>query len=266
MSELTEAPALPEQALPREPRRPLAGNTATGVLKILALVFMCCDHVGARLLPSVPELRIIGRIAYPIYAWCLVVGFNYTRSVPKYALRLLAVGVLTQPVYALVMRHSWLDLNIFFELLIALLGLWAIREKVHVSQIWGPIAALVLGQLLCGPSSYGWKGILFIFLLYAVQDSRRGLAAMMVAFCLFWGSSSGVLTLAFGVHLSTLSRSAPWNSLLSPWFKLQTMAILAAPFILARFPKDVRMPSWLSYLLYPLHLTILWAIIQLMGD
>ncbi len=272
MSEtLTEAPAeitAPQPAeapAPRTPRRPIAGNTATGVLKLLALVFMCCDHVGARLLPGIPELRILGRIAFPIYAWCLVVGFNYTRSVPKYALRLLAVGALTQPVYALVMNHGWLELNIFFELLLGLVGLWAIREKKGGSHVWGPLLALVLAQVLCGTVSYGWKGVLFIFLLYAVQDSRRALAALMVAFCLFWGQNSGLVTVAFGVHLSTLTRNAPWNALLSPWTKLQAMAVLATPFLLVRFPRDVRLPAWVSYLLYPGHLVVLWVVINLLG-
>lgn len=260
MSELT----IPAE-LPREPRRPIAGNTSTRILKLLALVFMCCDHVGARLITNVIELRIIGRLAFPIYAWCLVVGFSYTRSVPKYALRLLAIGILSQPIYALVMNHDWLELNIFFELLIALLGLWAIREKVHASHIWGPILALILAQTVCGTVSYGWKGVLFIFLLYAAQDSRKALAAVMVAFCLFWGSASSTVTVAFGVHLSTLTRNAPWSSLLSPWCRLQAMSILAAPFILARFPKDIRMSSWVGYALYPAHLIVLWVVIHLLG-
>ena len=35
-------------------RRAPAGNTATGWLKVLALVFMFIDHTGKMLLPSVP--------------------------------------------------------------------------------------------------------------------------------------------------------------------------------------------------------------------
>lgn len=255
----------PEPVGPRAPRRPIAGNTATRVLKLIALVFMCCDHVGIRIFPGVTELRIIGRMAFPIYAWCLVVGFNYTRSVPKYALRLLAFGALSQPIYATAMNHDWLELNIFFELLIGLLGLWAIRQRWHGSHVWGPVAAMILAQLLCGTVSYGWKGVLFIFLLYAVQDRRAAIWALMVAFCLFWGANSSTVTVAFGIHLATLTRNAPWTSLLSPWCRLQAMAILAAPFILLKFPKDIRLPYWVSYMLYPGHLVILWVVLNLLG-
>ena len=67
----------------------IAGNTDTGFLKILALLFMITDHVGAIFFPKITELRIIGRIAFPLYAWCLVVGSVKTKNPVKYALRLL---------------------------------------------------------------------------------------------------------------------------------------------------------------------------------
>ena len=44
-----------------------AGNTATVWLKIIALVFMFIDHAGKMLFPAVPEMRMLGRIAFPVY-------------------------------------------------------------------------------------------------------------------------------------------------------------------------------------------------------
>ena len=58
-----------------------AGNHATATLKLIALFFMLIDHLGAVVFPSLREMRILGRIAFPIYCWCLVVGFHYTRSI-----------------------------------------------------------------------------------------------------------------------------------------------------------------------------------------
>lgn len=40
----------------------IAGCTATGVLKILALVFMFIDHAGKMLFPQIAEMRMLGRI------------------------------------------------------------------------------------------------------------------------------------------------------------------------------------------------------------
>ncbi|MBR2288861.1 MAG: hypothetical protein IJ865_11500 [Clostridia bacterium] len=45
----------------------IAGNTSTGLLKLLALIFMLMDHAGKMLLPKVIEMRIFGRIAFPLY-------------------------------------------------------------------------------------------------------------------------------------------------------------------------------------------------------
>ena len=38
-------------------------------LKLIAIVSMLIDHVGAVLLPDVIELRYIGRLAFPIFCF-----------------------------------------------------------------------------------------------------------------------------------------------------------------------------------------------------
>ena len=104
---------------------PLAGNTATGALKLIALCFMMIDHMGKMLFPQVPEMRILGRIAFPLYAWCMVVGFHYTRNPWRYALRILLVGLVSQPLYMVALNHTWHEPNIFLTLFFALLALMA---------------------------------------------------------------------------------------------------------------------------------------------
>ena len=44
---------------------------------------------------------------------------------------------------------------------------------------------------------------------------------------------------------------------LSAFLRLETYALLSLPFILIRFPKDLRMPKWVSYGIYPAHLVLL---------
>ena len=164
-----------------------AGNTATAWLKIIALAFMFIDHAGKMLFPSVPEMRMLGRIAFPIYVWCMIVGFHYTRSVPKYLLRVLAVGLVSQPLYNIALNHTWEQPNVFLTLFLGLCALWGIREKKYFSHLWAPAAALVLATVL--KADYGWRGVLLFIMLYAVRDSRPGIAAVMVSYFLFWGSS-----------------------------------------------------------------------------
>ncbi len=236
-------------------RRPTpAGCNATGLLKLIALVFMIIDHIGAVIFPEIPALRMLGRIAFPIYCWCLVVGFHYTRSVPKYLLRILLVGLISQPLYITAMNHAWTKPNIFLTLLLGLLGLWGLREKWYGSQIWAPVAVIVLATVL--EVDYGWKGVLFILLLYACRGSRPAIAAVMIAYFLFWGTFfSNAFLLPLPVSLAQWPNylRLPLNSFL----RLETYGLLSLFFILPRFSQKVRLPVWAGYALYPAHLLLI---------
>ena len=250
----------------------IAGCTATGVLKILALVFMFIDHAGKMLFPQIAEMRMLGRIAFPLYCWCMVVGISYTRSVPKYLGRLMLIGLVSQPIYMVALNHSWNQPNIFLTLLMGLLALICVSEKPweqnslalriagRALAAVGLAAVLVLTVLL--RCDYGWKGVLLIVLLHAVRNSRAGLAAVMVAFCLYWGTGSSTIMRLFGLPIQQLSGAA--NTLLSPWLRIQAMAILSAPFILFPWKRDLRIPHWLGYALYPAHLLLLWGVEAIM--
>ena len=80
--------------------------------------------------PDVPELRVLGRIAFLLYAWCLVVGFHYTRAMWKYGLRLLLVGAVSQPLYACRRFGTWTEPNIL-TLLMGLLALICTFPRKH---------------------------------------------------------------------------------------------------------------------------------------
>lgn len=64
------------------------------MLKLLAILFMTLDHIGAYWgLYMDPKLylflRVLGRLAFPIFAWELALGFRRTHNLFKYALRTL---------------------------------------------------------------------------------------------------------------------------------------------------------------------------------
>ncbi|MBQ9197476.1 MAG: hypothetical protein IJ157_09605 [Clostridia bacterium] len=239
----------------------IAGNHDTALLKIIAAVCMFIDHADVRLLHNQLELRVIGRIAFPLYIWCLVVGACYTRNAKKYALRLLLTGLISQPFFMLGLNHDWKTLNIFCTLLTGYLGILGIREKRYGSQYWGPLLALAFACVV--KMDYGWRGVLLIMLMYLARRDRAALAALMVAFCLYWGADSAALKSVYGFHLQGgLFDVEPVKAFL----KVQALAILALPLIL--WPRKERLsflPRWVGYAIYPAHLAILWAIELHMG-
>lgn len=239
----------------------IAGNLNTSFLKILALILMLMDHLGATLLTGIPELRIIGRMAFPLYAWCLVVGSVKTRSPLRYGLRLLLMAVVSQPLYMMALNHTWADMNILFTLLIALIAIQGIRCKRMGSQFWVPaLCCIAMGVLKV---DYGWKGVAFIVVLYLARESRSGLCAAYLAYALFWGASSSAVRSLFGIPLPFASMGG-LGMVLNAFFHLQGMVWLSLPLIAGQTHVQIRLPKWLGYGLYPLHL-ILLILLKLMN-
>ena len=77
----------------------------TDVLKLIAIMAMFIDHLGAAIFPGVMEMRIIGRLAFPIFCYTLAAGCCYTRSMGGYALRLLIAALISQPFYVTALNH-----------------------------------------------------------------------------------------------------------------------------------------------------------------
>ena len=62
----------------------LSGN----ILKIIACIAMLIDHIGGAFFPEVGVFRWIGRLAFPIFCYCLTVGLMYTHDIRRYLGRL----------------------------------------------------------------------------------------------------------------------------------------------------------------------------------
>ena len=61
-------------------------------LKILAMVCMTIDHIGAMLFPQAVWLRVIGRLAFPLFSYCIAEGCRYTRNKARYFGSVFACG------------------------------------------------------------------------------------------------------------------------------------------------------------------------------
>ena len=238
------------------------GNENKDFVKILAVVFMIIDHIGAAFFSGVYELRILGRIAFPLFAWGMVTGAVYTRNIWKYALRVLIVGIVSQPCYKYSMNHGWDELNVFATLLLGLLGIAAIRENRFGSRYWGPVLAVVVSCIF--KMDYGFQGVLFILLLYGARQNRASIAAMMTAYCLYWGFGTLSLKTVLGLPvIQQVSFLPQGRKLFAHIAQIQFWAILALPVMLLPMRssgKGFHLPKWLGYAFYPGHLAVIAVI------
>ena len=62
-------------------------------LKLLAMLAMTADHIGAVFFPEIPLLRWIGRLAMPVLCFFIGEGLRHTRSPRRYLLRLTGFDV-----------------------------------------------------------------------------------------------------------------------------------------------------------------------------
>ena len=249
-------------------RHEIKSNTDTGFLKLIAMACMLVDHLGAVVYPQFPVMRLIGRIAFPLFSYCLAVGCFYTHSIGKYALRVGLLALIVQPLYVTAMRHQvkmafdWahnfyrIDLlinhyllpypSILFSLFAGILVIWTIRERQYA--LTGVLLAIC--WYLDGCLDYGIKGILLMVLFYALLD--RPLASFLWAalFMCWWGVPS-LRTLA-GIR-SVLSGGA-----LTVY--TQFYAVLALPLIYLPLRTGIRVPKYVSYLFYPAHLALIYLL------
>ena len=107
---------------------------SSAALQCLALGTMLIDHIGFRLFPQTEPLRMVGRLAFPIFAFLLAEGFVKTGDRKRYFLRLGAFALLSEIPYKIfVYGDRWGTYmgvnpwrNVFFELVLMFLstGMW----------------------------------------------------------------------------------------------------------------------------------------------
>ena len=156
-------------------------------LKWIALLSMLIDHTAVALyyysavngFPLFTQnayyaLRLVGRLAFPIFAFLLAEGYYHTRSVKKYLLRLFVFGLVSEVPFDLALRMSWIDWsyqNVYFTLFLGLLAI-CLWDRLTRGDPSGCGPGRILLGLLCiavaaaaaelGRTDYGKWGVLII--------------------------------------------------------------------------------------------------------
>ncbi len=142
-------------------------------LKCIAMVSMLIDHMGAILFPQYLILRMVGRIAFPIYCFLLVEGAMHTGDIRKYELRLLGFALISEIPFDLAFRGgiNWEHQNVFFTLFLGVVAI-ELAERYKNKFILVMIFALMILFAEFLNTDYGGKGIVFILCYYLLYERK----------------------------------------------------------------------------------------------
>ena len=214
-------------------------------LKLLAMMFMLCDHVGKFLLPQWLPLQILGRLAMPIFAYMIAEGCRYTRNRTRYFLQLFLLATGCQLVYFFAMGSLYQSILITFSLsmvLIFSIDFFQQKNDLFSGVVAFAAAATVLLVCLALPRwlsgtdfqiDYGLFGVLLPVAVYFAPTKPAKLAACAAA-----------LT-AVALMLGGLQ-----------WYSLFSLPLLA----LYNGQRGKWKLKYLFYIFYPAHLALIYLI------
>ena len=232
------------------------------LLKIIACISMLADHIGVVLFPELTVLRYLGRLAMPIFAYFIAEGCRHTSSGKKYFLRVTALAILCQLVYAaeelLSGSFQGIYLNILFTFALSIPICCTLRKLLETRNApqgaaWygGFLLALAAAVFVCCFAGklfgidltvdYGLAGVLLPVFAVPFSEKRERL-----------------LSFTLGLLLLNLSMQ---QALPFTWYSLLTL-----PLLLCYNRRRGRYSlKWAFYLFYPLHLAAVYGIGMLLN-
>lgn len=255
---------------------------STTALKIVALVLMLIDHIG-EFIPGAPFVfRIIGRLSAPLFIFCSMWGFHYTRNRKKYLLRLygfsLGMGIINVILNSLfISPYKYCSNNIFSSIFLICLFLYCIENCRNKGVAITAFAFLNGCGAMCAylpqlfkignfynfvialiPSVFTCEGELMVFVMglaiYYTKNDKKHLTDGYGTFCIFYFLCAILTNIsATGGHV------LPMHLWLFRYC-IQWMQAGALPLMLCYNGKPGIGLKYLFYIFYPLHIALLYII------
>lgn len=191
------------------------GGVSGLTLKMIAIATMLIDHIAAVVIRDMYSfvdedgvyvftsamaydvysvMRLIGRMAFPLFCFMLVQGFYHTKNKGKYALKLFIFAILSEIPYDLALTGSFCTVkenNVMWTLLLGLFTIWLLNEiktnprflnKSKDERMWIfatllrsiGMATVVMFSMLCAEyvicCDYGAGGIAAIVAIYLLYN------------------------------------------------------------------------------------------------
>ena len=208
------------------------------ILKIIGIITMFLDHYHY-IVGGSEILNIVGRIAFPIFAFTLSEGYTHTRNLKKYLLRLFIFAVGIQ-LPSILFNYNY-PMNVFFTLFFGLLAIYVFNFKsirIKPKFLW-LIKISLIGFILFISQKYEFDyGIYGILLIMNFNIFRNDKFKILMNF-LILNTFNKIFPNVFGLT------------------DTQFFSLISLIFIFMYNGKKGRSMKYFFYLFYPIHFFIL---------
>jgi len=232
----------------------LSGN----ILKIIAAVCMTIDHIGYIFFPNIAVFRIIGRVAFPIFAYMIAEGCRYTKNKLKYFLTIFVLAIGFQIVYFIFENSFYMSVMVTFS--IAILLVYALQYvKYEFMADNRRVYKIILAILLLILSIVG----VFILNIYVQIDYGFFGCILPLLVSIFHYNGERRFLKSLDNHLTHVTMFFIGLILLAFFSgnSLQLFGIMSVPLMLMYSGKRGKYKmKYFFYIFYPTHLVILYLI------
>ena len=250
------------------------------LIKFIALIPMAVGHFVGNYFGAAVSLRnswllyLISEaslIAPPIFFFFITEGFQYTRSLKKYAVRLFIFAVITQIPYCLMVNGTLLTksmftyLNVFFTLF---LGLIALVISESDMKLWQKTALIVVLDAITVLLQIQWLvfGIPIILILYHFRDkpTKRFMLFSLCALGDLLMITLPVVSLFYSKGMIQMVVYSLVGIVIDMFFLIVGYLIVTL-FYNGEKGKFPVVSKWFFYIFYPAHLLIIYIANSIAG-
>lgn len=247
---------------------------STTTLKMIALVLMLIDHIGYYFEGAPVWFGWLGRASYPLFLFCMVWGYHYTRSRKRYLLRLYIMSIFmtvfgyTVDLYFKT-ESGYGNHNIFLPMLlvgvlistielyqedrkrgsILLIAIFLVQMLYYIVQGIFPFLKTLSGDVITGIipnlsiNEYGFEFVALGVLMYFLKEKKELFSVMYVMFCIS----------QFSAEMLETGSAVQW------------LMIAALPVMLRYNNKKGVGIKYFFYIFYPAHTFILFYLANLLN-
>lgn len=249
-------------------------------IKLIAITAMVIDHIGLFFFPQILVFRIVGRLAFPLFAWLIANGAYYSKNVKKYLVRLFFFALVAQIPFIIINRlidPSFWELNVLFTLFLGLSTIFLIDKSKNVVSA---CLIIMLNALIASlfNTEYGALGVLAVVIFYLFfKDFRKMILWQICLFTIF-----SIIPIMFFLALTREARATAPAMILPlclptrihvclqvsmtfppnfvPQTLIEPLGLFSLIFVAFYGNQEGKKNKYFFYWFYPMHLVIFYLI------